>query len=243
MPDGGVVFTGVFTRDALFGSTTLTSSGGRDLFVARYANDGTLLWAVEAGGQLDDEGSAIAALSDGSIAVAGYFSGTAVFGRGTAHEVSLTSPGPPGQIDLFVARYTPDGDVLWAQEAGGNSQEFALGLAARPDGGVVLMADVMSDSGFSGFLSTHAPGIALASFTALGDLAWDHSFATDEPAWPRGCLSVGPDGTTLFCGYSRAAVSLWTGSVSPLSLPAPDPIGFVGAVGGSGLLSWATHAR
>ena len=56
---GNSYATGLFSRTARFGAgeaneTELTSAGGQDIFVAKYARDGALLWARSAGGTFVD---------------------------------------------------------------------------------------------------------------------------------------------------------------------------------------------
>ena len=53
---GNSYVTGMFHETASFGSTTLTSSGGGDIYVARLDADGNWEWATRAGGSSDDMG-------------------------------------------------------------------------------------------------------------------------------------------------------------------------------------------
>ena len=74
--DGSCTVTGYFRGAALFGpgepgETLLSSSGGLDLFVARWDGAGTLLWARGAGGLGPERGYGIASLPDGATIVAG----------------------------------------------------------------------------------------------------------------------------------------------------------------------------
>jgi len=88
------------------GETTLTSGGGNDAFIARYAASGELQWATRAGGAGGAAGQAIVSPPNGSIVVTGHFTETATFHEGTADETNLTSN---GERDFFVARYRGDG--------------------------------------------------------------------------------------------------------------------------------------
>jgi len=54
------VITGYFQDSVRFGDTTLTCIGGNDIFLAKYNNDGNVVWVVQAGGQGDDAGLSIA---------------------------------------------------------------------------------------------------------------------------------------------------------------------------------------
>ena len=73
----------VQTPPSSFGSTTLTSAGGSDVFVAKLDSVGNFLWAVRSGGTDSDRGERIALDSSGNIYVSGYFSGTSNFGSTT----------------------------------------------------------------------------------------------------------------------------------------------------------------
>ena len=74
-----------------------------DIFVAWYNPDGTVSCAKSAGGKSYDNGYAIAALPDDSVAVTGDFAGTygATFGEGEENEVTYYGQG----IEFFIARY------------------------------------------------------------------------------------------------------------------------------------------
>src|SRR5215475_14318515 len=47
---GNQYVTGSFSASAQFGSQTLDSQGGADVFLAKYGPGGHLLWIVQAGG-------------------------------------------------------------------------------------------------------------------------------------------------------------------------------------------------
>jgi hypothetical protein len=51
---GNSYITGYFKGLATFGSTTLTSNGDYDIFVAKLDSNGNWLWAKNAGGTYDD---------------------------------------------------------------------------------------------------------------------------------------------------------------------------------------------
>jgi hypothetical protein len=136
--DGNILVTGDFADSAIFGDgeaneTTLVSAGSIDLFVAKYAPSGLLLWAKQAGGAgfLSDGGADIALDADGNSTVTGSFAESAVFGDGEANETTLVSA---GSNDLFVAKYAPSGQLLWATQAGGANLDQGHGIALDADG-------------------------------------------------------------------------------------------------------------
>ncbi len=98
---GNSYVTGDFKGTATFGSTTLTSKGSRDIFVAKLGSGGKFVWAVSGGGILDDYGGSIDVDSAGNSYVVGIFEGTATLGSTT-----LTSK---GGFDIFVAKLDSGG--------------------------------------------------------------------------------------------------------------------------------------
>src|SRR5207249_1525382 len=66
---GNVYVTGSFQGAGIFGSTTLTSAGGNDVYAAKLDTNGIFQWAVNAGGSKDDAGTGIAVDSSGDVYV------------------------------------------------------------------------------------------------------------------------------------------------------------------------------
>ena len=123
---GNSYVTGFFAESASFGSTTLTSSGGEDIFVAKLDSSGNWLWAKQAGGTSPDYGWGIAIDSSGNSYVTGYFEGTASFGT-----TNLTSSGVQ---DIFIAKLDSSGNWLWVKQAGGNNWDVGFGIATDSSG-------------------------------------------------------------------------------------------------------------
>ena len=92
LKDGSSFITGEFQGTASFGTTTLTSAGSNDVFVAKLNADGEYEWAKKAGGSGGDIGISISALADGSSFITGSFGGTAIFG-----DISLTATNLVGE--------------------------------------------------------------------------------------------------------------------------------------------------
>jgi hypothetical protein len=68
---GNVFVTGGFTGSASFGSVSLSSIGGRDIFIAKYDPNGVLLCAIRDGDKGDDFGSAITVTGAGAVFLTG----------------------------------------------------------------------------------------------------------------------------------------------------------------------------
>ena len=166
-PDGSIVVTGQFQGTSAFGPTSLTSAGEEDMFVAKYDPAGNLLWARRAGGSAFDQGLAIATDGVGNVLIAGFFQGTASFGS--------TNLNSSGESDAFLAKYTPDGGLLWVRKAGGNGSDEAYGLAVDGAGHAYLTGSV-TGPGVFGSLSAPAVGasnnVFVARCSAEGIFQW-----------------------------------------------------------------------
>lgn len=158
--------TGIFSATAIFGTgtdqVTLTSNGVWDIFLARYRPDGTLAWAQSAGGSADDFGRAVAVDSTDSATITGHFNGTATFGSGSS-QISLTAAGGPGDEDVLLAQYRPDGSLAWAQRAGGTQKDYGLGVAIDAKGRSTVTG------GFNG-TATFGTGSKQTTLTSAGQL-------------------------------------------------------------------------
>jgi hypothetical protein len=123
---GNSYVTGYFYGSATFGTTTLTSSGSYDIFVAKMDSNGNWLWVKQAGGTNEDGGISIAINANGNSYITGVFEESATFGTTT-----LTSS---GSQDIFVAKLDINGNWLWAKQAGGTGYDDGCGIAVDANG-------------------------------------------------------------------------------------------------------------
>jgi hypothetical protein len=171
---GNSYITGLFySTNATFGGVTLTNSGQDNIFVAKYDGLGNVLWAKQAGGSSFDSGLAIAVDSGGNSYVTGnFFSPRADFGGG----IILTNS---GENDVFVAKYDPSGNVLWARQAKGASDDFAYGIAVDPAGNSYVTGNFLSSilTFRAGVTLTNGGhnDIFLAKFDPSGTVLWAKS--------------------------------------------------------------------
>jgi hypothetical protein len=70
---GNAYVTGEFSSNATFGTSTLTSAGGSDIFLCKVGPTGTSLWAQRAGGSDGDAGVSVAVDAGGNPVVGGRY--------------------------------------------------------------------------------------------------------------------------------------------------------------------------
>ncbi len=165
---GNLFVAGEFNGSATFETTTLTSAGSSDVFVAKYDVGGALLWAQSAGGSEQDAVSGCATDGQGNVFVAGNFRGSADFGGTT-----LTSG---GEFEVYIAKYDAEGILLWARSAG-NWSGWVRGVATDGSGNVIVTGYFEQTATFGGtdLTSTGHYDVFVAKYDAAGALLWANS--------------------------------------------------------------------
>jgi hypothetical protein len=130
IPSGDAFVCGDFEGDSFWGNTFLKNRGtsGKDIFVTRFNAANQPVWTVCAGGEADQEVSAIYTDANACSYVTGKYSGTMHFG-----DLSLQSS---GEEDIFVAKLDAQGNWLWAYSAGGQGNDAGLDLVCDTEGNV-----------------------------------------------------------------------------------------------------------
>lgn len=165
--NGNSYVTGVFSGTVSFGSVSLTSYGGDDIFAAKLNSSGSWIWAKKAGGTNGDGGLDIAVDSNANAYLTGQFYGSANFGT-----ISITSH---GSYDAFVAKLDASGNWLWATYAGGiGSIDRGLGITLDSNSNVFVTGQFedLSIFGSTSFNCLGQYDIFVAKLNSSGSWLW-----------------------------------------------------------------------
>ncbi len=220
LSDDSTVVSGKYGSKATFGpgepnETILTSSSGAS-FIARYNPDGTLQWAKRAGGVRSQWSNSITTLSDNSTIVTGYFGVSTTFGPGEPNETILTSA---GNSDTFIARYNPDGTLLWAKRAGGPSKDEGYAVTSLSDDSAVVTGIFTSWAKFglgepneTLLLSNGGPDFFIAQYNPDGTLKWAKSAGGKSLLYDEGhAITALSDDSTIVTGIFSYTVTFGAG--------------------------------
>ena len=178
------------------------------LVTAAPVPDQALDWARRDGGVDADGGRAVAVDGDGSSYVVGTFIGSAQFGAGEANATMLTNVGAVSSQDVFLAKYAPDGSLVWAlgvdgvnPESGGDAgADLAGGVAVDGAGDVYITGTlfrITSHADFGNGVVLTQPGAFAAKFDTNGIAIWAASLNTGGQGWT---IVVDTDGNTYAAG-------------------------------------------
>ena len=172
--DNGTVTTGMFSNTINFGSTTFTSKAYQDAFVAKYDDQGNVLWANQIGGNEQDWGYKITTDNNNNVYVTGYFQSTALYFTTTDSILKNAN----SSRNVFLAKYNSNGVFQWAKlGSGGNTNAFITGYSVTCDNqnNVIISGQYTKTVEFSGqALPNQASGanIYLVKFDATGNIIW-----------------------------------------------------------------------
>jgi hypothetical protein len=227
----------------------LGGNNGEDIFVAKYDTDGMLQWAKSAGGANGNSGADIDVDAAGNSYVTGRFSGTATFGPGEANETVLMSPLPGANDEIFIAKYDPDGNLLWVRDGAGTAQnDRGEGIAVDGDGNSYATGTYRTLAPFGGQLnptqlaSSGLDDIFVVKHDTDGNLEWvkmvvgagiDFSLGLDVDAFGSSYITGHTRGGQIFGAEEANETALGGGGAEEIFVARYDP---------DGLLQWAKLA-
>jgi len=189
----------------------LSNSGNRDVFVAKYDTNGVVQWAAKVDGSSDDYGYGISADSSGNVYVIGNSDSTTlnVYSQNTTTPATQISNS--GGNDVFIAKYDTNGNVDWAANVAGTSDDYGRGIAVDSSGNVYVIG--YSDSGtlnvYSEGSTTPATQLSTSSIEAVfiakydtnGVVQWAAKIAGANDDYGRG-IAVDSSGNVYVIGHS-----------------------------------------
>ncbi|WP_354356961.1 gliding motility-associated C-terminal domain-containing protein [Pedobacter sp. UYP30] len=129
---GNIIFVGSFSSAIIASSTTLVNQGDKDGFLIKYDKNGNVIWATSFGSSGTDEIRHVITDKNKNIIIMGYFE----------NAINLNPRGVPSNItggahSYFVAKYSENGLLLWANKVDG-PDVVVSSLAIGPQNDVYL---------------------------------------------------------------------------------------------------------
>jgi hypothetical protein len=127
--DDGDIANGIVALEngeyALVGTCKSFGAQGEDICVVRMNGKGDVLWHILLGGKKQDVGKSITRAADGSLIILG----------------TSKSLAKHYDRDIYVAKVSLEGKLVWEKSFGGKRDEFAGGIAITDDGGFLVVGD------------------------------------------------------------------------------------------------------
>ncbi len=191
---GDCYLTGTFSDTAVFGTTSLTSSGDHDIFIAKLDSAGNYLWAKKAGGTSWDQGCAITTDSNGICYVTGLFQGSATFDTTTLISAAAS--------DVFIAKMDTSGNYLCVKQANGTWNEIGNSISIDNIGNIYVTGwfDDTATFGTTTLTSSGYSDIFIAKLDSNCDFLW--ATKAGGPNMDEGySIAVDNNGNCYVTGY------------------------------------------
>lgn len=167
---GHLYLAGSFEQSMNFNSSTVSSQGEADAFLAKFSPDGAPQWIRYGGGILDDQFTAMASDAQGNLICIGTYWLEANF-----EDVILTTTSSPKAI--FVLKYNPDGDLLWGISVDGTTLKEATALTIDTQNNIFITG-FFADQLLFPDTTLHASGdsdLFILKLSPSGEKEWIHS--------------------------------------------------------------------
>lgn len=238
---GNFYITGGFqSLTVTFDTINLTKTNyvGTDIFIAKYDSLGNALWAKNIGGNNTDIGNGIIADVKGNSYLTGQFQEPIIFGNTTLTNVV--------DDDIFVVKYDPSGNVLWAKSAGGSSIDEGNSISIDGNGNSIVTGHFYSSSiTFGNIILTNDTtniftcDIFIVKYDSLGNVHWAKSIGGTNNEVGNS-INVDLYGNIYVTGYFQSTSLTFGNTVLTNSGIGYDI--FIAKYDASGNLLWAKSA-
>lgn len=206
---GDVYLGGTFTGSVNFGGGALASSGGRDLFLAKFNSGGVYQWGKRFGDAAEQESAGMVGdLVADNVYWTGSFVGTVNFGG-----ANLTSA---GSYDAFLAKIDATGAHVWSKRFGDASDQRGVAVGTDHWGNVFLGSSFAGTVNFGGGPLTSAGflDVGIAQFGATGIYQWAGRYG-DAASQDVSALAIAPfDGHVYITGSLSGSADFGGGAIT-----------------------------
>ncbi|WP_437663419.1 hypothetical protein [Sorangium sp. So ce1182] len=225
---GNVFMTGSFDGALDFGGGPLANAGGKDIFVVKLDGSGAHMWSRRFGGAGDQEGITATVDDLGNLFVAGNLEGSVDFGDGP-----LVSAGGK---DVFAAKWSADGDLLWSRRFGGPGDQRVARAPHNVGGNLVITGSFEETVDFGGgpLVSAGGKDVFVAKLNDAGEHLFSHRYGGPADQEGHAVATIGFAGNVLLTGSFEGSIDLGT---APL-VSAGGKDAFIARLDSAGNLLW-----
>lgn len=159
---GNSYITGKFYNSVSFGAYTLNSPGSWAIYIAKYDVNGTVLWARIAGTAADIKATGICVDASGYISLTGLYLDSASFGDANPVPVYAVAG-----YDIFIAHYTPMGDLSWVRSAGEQGYDYSSSISHDGQGNLFITGEFHISA-----YNMSAAKVFVAKYDSSGNNTW-----------------------------------------------------------------------
>jgi hypothetical protein len=168
---GFVYLTGYYSGENMYEHIAIPSSGGNDIFLAKYSNSGDLQWVKTAVGENEEiyhYSAGVATDAEGNAFITGYFN----------YNINFEGPSlSTNSKATFIAKYKTNGKFEWARKAEADESapgdEGAIGICVDKAGDACITGTFTESIRF-GNITLYTPAISfyITAYDRQGNVKW-----------------------------------------------------------------------
>jgi hypothetical protein len=197
---GQIVLGGIFSDTVNLGGSDLISTGAWDIFIAKFATDGTHIWSNSYGGSSLDVGFFLAIDSNDNLLLTGGFEDSINFGGADL----VCDSGR----DVFLVKLDATGNHIWSKDFSGGGFNVGYAINVDPSDNIVLGGQFSGSINFGGtkLQSAGATDVFFAKFNSAGDHVWSGVIGQTGSDNSRG-VAIDSQGDFVFTGYFEGTIN------------------------------------
>ena len=163
---GHLYATGFFADTLYFADTMLISAGSYAMFLFDMDVNGNINGMKKFGGTGSDQGYALCTDNEDNICWTGIFQDTLV--------IDGSEIVSQGEFDMFIAKLSNDGELLWINTAGGPEEALGLALSTDKYDNIFITGSFEDTATFAGttISSMGNQDIFLVKYSSSGEQIW-----------------------------------------------------------------------
>ncbi|WP_185155654.1 SpvB/TcaC N-terminal domain-containing protein [Rudanella paleaurantiibacter] len=168
--------------------------GGLDFWFVQVNTTGQLSQQRCLGGTGSEVGFSIISGLDGSFYVTGY----------TNSDNNGDISGKKGSTDVWTLKLSASGTIQWQRCFGGSLADYAYGISAASDGGIVIIGNSASNDGDLNGLLKGDNDLLVAKYDPTGNVVWKRMFGGTGDDQGRSGIIQTPDNGFLIGGQTSS---------------------------------------
>ena len=228
-----IYVTGRFREALDFGAGPVSTTGSWNTYVAKYSNDGALVWFYECAMSGNDSARDLAIDASGNVLVTGFFSANMDCGGPAIPTV--------GGDDIYVLKLDTNGTPLWQWGGGSGADDTGISIAVDNTGNVYVTGFYAGSADFGGGALPVGGGedIFALKLDADGNYLWSGGYGGSNTDFGRS-IAVDSSGNFALTGYFLSD-SIDFGDLTRNNANPGTEDGFVASFDTSNTLAWSTH--
>ena len=215
-----------------------TNAGNADAFIVKFNSAGVRQWATYFGGSANDTAQSIAVDGAGNVIITGQTFSNNFPVTGTAFQGSSG-----GQLDAFLAKFSPSGALTWSTYFGGTAEDHCYGVSVDASGSICITGTTMSTNlpvtaGAFQMGNAGNSDAFVAKFTPAGAQDWATYYGGSSYDGAAG-IAIDRSGNVIFVGGTLSPNFPLSGSPFQ-SIHNGFSEGYVAKLDASGAPLWST---